>query len=419
MIFASDSFYRDHTLHCIWVYFLGQYSKREEQFHELFLDSERQEHLLDIIVDVMREMNVASTEEIAELQNNVDILKTLRDMDEAARCVSALTHDLGYPLKKIEKINKSIKKVLPYFSIQNYKDFSFEYTNVQQEFINYFIDFLSRNFAINLSSNNKAGELLSSILNLDATGSVISVNRAKLQSLSTEEKEKLGKGCQMSISFGASIATKLGYRNDFEDYRHGIMSAFLLYKNLYAFQSIDYNMVNDTLSESLQYPRATTLTLHNIISAISAHTNDRYRIVELNTETFLTFVDELEEFSRISRASQNREYVEEFCNTILDMQDGWLNITFEFTNANLDNLNPEISFKGRCKRFLSLFNIKHLSDSLKLRVTCIGKLPTNQNTYVLEIARKYADIRINGESVDIPKYLNSNQFYTKEDYAKL
>ena len=40
LIFASDSFYRDHTLHCIWVYFLGEYLKRKEEFHDLFLDSE-------------------------------------------------------------------------------------------------------------------------------------------------------------------------------------------------------------------------------------------------------------------------------------------------------------------------------------------------------------------------------------------
>ena len=30
LIFASDSFYRDHTLHCIWVYFLGEYLKRRK-----------------------------------------------------------------------------------------------------------------------------------------------------------------------------------------------------------------------------------------------------------------------------------------------------------------------------------------------------------------------------------------------------
>ena len=36
---------------------------------------------------------------------------------------------------------------------------------------------------------------------------------------------------------------------------------------------------------------------------------------------------------------------------------------------------------------------------------------------MLEFARKYADIRINGEPKDIPEYLKSAQYYTKEEYA--
>ena len=99
------------------------------------------------------------------------------------------------------------------------------------------------------------------------------------------------------------------------------------------------------------------------------------------------------------------------------MKDGWLDIQFVFNNTNLDNLKPELSFKGRCKRFLSLFDIPNMSENLKIRVTVIGELPTDRNTYVLELARKYADISINGESKDIPKYLKSTQYYTKEEYA--
>ena len=76
---------------------------------------------------------------------------------------------------------------------------------------------------------------------------------------------------------------------------------------------------------------------------------------------------------------QNREYVEEFCDTALYMEDGWLNVVFEFNNNKLDNLDPEISFKGRCKRFLSLFDIANLDEYLKIRVTIVGKLPTDEN----------------------------------------
>ena len=162
----------------------------------------------------------------------------------------------------------------------------------------------------------------------------------------------------------------------------------------------------------------TNMAIKDILTSISAHTSEQFRITSLEPSTFLTFVDELEEFSRISRASQNREYIEEFCDTGLYMENGWLNIDFEFNNDNLDNLDPEISFKGRCKRFLSLFDIRNLSPYLKLRVRCIGNLPTNQNTYCLEIARNHADVMINGVSQNIPKYLKANQFYTKEEYSK-
>ena len=68
---------------------------------------------------------------------------------------------------------------------------------------------------------------------------------------------------------------------------------------------------------------------------------------------------------------------------------------------------------------MSLFDIPNLDEYLKIRVTIAGKLPTDQNEYVLEIANKHADIRINGESKNIPKYLKSTQFVTKEEYAKM
>lgn len=101
------------------------------------------------------------------------------------------------------------------------------------------------------------------------------------------------------------------------------------------------------------------------------------------------------------------------------MEDGWFNVVFEFNNKELDNLDPERAFKGRCKRFLSLFDIPHMDPHLKIRVKVVGKLPTDENEYVLEIARKHAHIFINGEEKVIPKYLKSTQFYTSEEYAEI
>ena len=107
-------------------------------------------------------------------------------------------------------------------------------------------------------------------------------------------------------------------------------------QNMQAFQNIDY-CIPGALTP---LPDARTMSLHTILASISDHTSDSYRISSIDENSFLTFVDELEEFSRISRASQSREYVEEFCDTALYMEDGWLNVVFEFNNTNLDNLDP-------------------------------------------------------------------------------
>lgn len=80
-------------------------------------------------------------------------------------------------------------------------------------------------------------------------------------------------------------------------------------------------------------------------------------------------------------------------------------------------MDPEKAFKGRCKRFLSLFDISKLDENLKIKLRCIGKLPNDNNVYMLEIRNKFANITINDEERNIPKYLKSKQFLSKEDYA--
>ena len=42
LIFASDSFYRDHTLHCLWVYFLGEYIKKSNDYKDVLIDEFKQ-----------------------------------------------------------------------------------------------------------------------------------------------------------------------------------------------------------------------------------------------------------------------------------------------------------------------------------------------------------------------------------------
>ncbi len=425
LIFASDSFYRDHTLHCLWVYFLGEYIRRNEEFAPLFETFDAENNSFDLYGELFKYSESTGLKEYAEFSDGLGVMKKVYEQDEASRCVTSLCHDLGYPIKKVEKINKSIAKVLPAFAINNSSGFNFEYNNIQQDYIRSFVDFISRHYSGNLKwelddvETSITEDELRSIFVLEEGSNVVGLNTDALHKLDKNELAKLMKHISFKAFFSKDQGTYLKLANDFEQYEHGIMSSFLLFKNLEAFTNISFDDITNELNISNITYTSRMLTNCYILSSIALHTNNAFKIQNIDFTSFLTFVDELEEFSRISRASQNREYVEEFCDSTIYMEDGWFNVIFEFNNANLDNLNPEKAFKGRCKRFLSLFDIPKMDDKLKIRLQCVGKLPTDQNTYMLEVARNHVDVSINGESVDIPKYLKSNQFYTKEEYERI
>ncbi|MEF8874427.1 MAG: hypothetical protein V5A88_07140, partial [Candidatus Thermoplasmatota archaeon] len=54
LIFASDAFYRDHTLHSLWVYLLGEYIFRKEEFRPLFVEYQAHWEYISKIGELLR-----------------------------------------------------------------------------------------------------------------------------------------------------------------------------------------------------------------------------------------------------------------------------------------------------------------------------------------------------------------------------
>lgn len=414
LIFASDSFYRDHTLHCLWVYFLGEYIYKKTEYDKFLFDLKTKDNAVFLLDELITKLDLQRY--FGSFKEICNAYRDIKKYNDSLRCVTSLTHDLGYPIKKITKINKSMKNILPYFSINSYNDFSFEFNNLQQHFIEYFIDFISSDIKFMIKIKDDLDFLKDDVFEVEKND-FIGLKEDAIKSITPERIEAIKKNLNTHCYFIKFPSLAMSFSNEFEEYHHGIMSAFLLTKNLKAFQNIIYAYGDNLLDNHSDFGHLVVKQL--ILSSIANHTRNTFRIDKIDDNTFLTFIDELEEFSRISRASQNREYVEEFCSSYIYMEDDWLNVDFVFENDTLDNLNPEIAFKGRCKRFLTLFDIPNLSDKLRIKLRCIGNLESNKNTYTLEIAKKHVDIQVNGKSMDIPKYLKSNQFYTKEEYASL
>ncbi|MCK5184059.1 MAG: hypothetical protein KAQ95_07125, partial [Candidatus Heimdallarchaeota archaeon] len=177
LIFASDSFYRDHTLHCLWVYFLGEYIFHNPEFSSLFVNKEKairfNKKFRDFLIS-LEQPNIFGNF-IRQLDNIIGRF----ELDDSIRCVIALAHDLGYPLKKIDKINTEIGKLLPFFAISEFSKFAFEYENIQQFFLENFLQLISDEIGMSVDSSglefeeqqliaipyNKIGEISTQIEN--------------------------------------------------------------------------------------------------------------------------------------------------------------------------------------------------------------------------------------------------------------
>lgn len=434
LIFASDSFYRDHTLHCLWVYFLGEYLKKHDDFKDKFDD----ENSLGVIVIKNLSNCLKNSKHSAIFKEPLSLLDKvvkLLENGDSIRCISALTHDLGYPIKKINKINKCIKNILPYFAINNYDEFNFNYSEIQQNYINCFIEFITNDIVANIMPHPDSvrikeifDKVFSYFISMDDFAKVkngkdlhmIIVHDDEISKLNKDELEILKINIGIKAEIRRNVTDTLRYTNDFEQYEHGIMSAFLLMKTLSAFNTAKFKYTDST---KLNLGNVDIFRIDNfqkILQAITNHTSSKFQINNIKEYSeFLIIIDELEEFSRISRANQNRQYVNEFCKTDISIVDDYLQVDFIFDNKNLEHLDPEFAFKNRCKRFLTLFKIDSLDEDVKIRLRCISKLPYDNNIYTLEISKKYANITINGEEQNIPKYLKSKIFYTKEEYMEL
>ncbi|QAA34343.1 hypothetical protein [Clostridium manihotivorum] len=417
LIFASDSFYRDHTMHCLWVYFLGEYLIKNEDFKPFFNKYGNDNEFIFEMCQAVRNTNL--TEAFHSFIELEDIMKSIEGHYDSLRCLTALTHDLGYPIKKITSITKNIKSILPHFGINNTVDFQFNYSDIHANLIKDFLNFLSYNYIFYVGDRDRdtASHILPKVAIINELGSILGIDETKLLELTKEEIETLKNG-RVNLQLLFDYSRHMRYSKDFENYQHGIMSAFLLFRKLSIFNNTPfaYRDLGNIQISKLDFVKKEIIT--ELLIAITDHTSEGFQISKVSSDSaFLTFIDELEEFSRISRANQNRQYVNEFCKTDIYVENGYLNIDFIFDSTKIDNLDPERAFKGRCKRFLTLFNIKGLDENFKLKLRCIGKLPYDTNVYMLEIRNKFANITINDEEKNIRLYLKSNQFMSKEEYA--
>ncbi len=118
ILYGLESHYRDHTLHSLWVYLIGEYVLREK----LKGTGIREKLYWYLYNDISEDADKISIPEVLVNYSKIkaDILaKVVTRYTDAIWCIIALCHDLGYSLEKLSILNDRVKEVLKYFDITN------------------------------------------------------------------------------------------------------------------------------------------------------------------------------------------------------------------------------------------------------------------------------------------------------------
>lgn len=165
--------------------------------------------------------------------------------------IISLCHDLGYPIEKTAKINLQAKKIISHFGNMNFSELNYSF-----DIFNTF--------------------LVDKFLNVISSKAVFSESGDMHTMIQTKYRDKFSKSL--------------------EDYKHGIFSSLLLYKNLTFFLETDYFVSKSHLEKEdvRQF-----FIRKEILRSIASHTCPKVYHINLNTLSFLLIIcDELQEWNR-------------------------------------------------------------------------------------------------------------------------
>ena len=271
VLYGLEPYYRDHTLHSIWVYFIGEYILRDHVpgVHgnlNWYLVNEFEKESASYRKELMRSAR----------QKELDIRTQVNEKRDAIWCIMALCHDLGYSPAKLNKINDRVREVIEFFDLPAFKQVGYSLDVEQQYLVSQVLELMAMDVMIVPSENYRD------------------------QSVDADEKVKIR--CYRDDSTYWRLCRALEKR------QHGILSAYILYKLVGLFAE---SWVRGTGEEwGLEDAEAVeNIVRGDILFAIAQHEFDFAHMNQIGSLAELLFIaDELEEFSRYGRELLSRKY---------------------------------------------------------------------------------------------------------------
>ncbi len=280
LLYGASEYYRDHIFHAVRTWLIGIFC--------LLHDSEN---------PFINEIQIDGVAEKEPFANEINFFEKL-----SIWTISALCHDLGYPLEKSQQVLEKTQNMMKEFVPNPMVLSNFAFTGVQDNINEYIVKFMSTKMKEAIGQNN-----------------------------SGEENEK---------KYHGRIQPKyyLKYTKSLEKNKHGIISAVIIYKMLLYFLESDFNL-NDDYIYNFEDARQFYIR-REILRSISSHTcSDIYNVKNTTFSSLLFICDEMQEWGR---KSWNDLYTNVNPNAVQLSIEKFDSETIEYReNIKMDNIKEE------------------------------------------------------------------------------
>ncbi len=227
ILYGSDPWYRDHFAHVIRVWLLGLY----------------------IIFDLQNKI------QSPDFSFYVDIDNALFSMPElfAAYTIAALTHDLGYPLEKLKKLNKKISEILDSFGGVNWSQINASFSFDRYQSASTLLKLLSSKVSFHHASLNgeirdhkRIGHSIDDFL----------IMKKEINNIAEYHRFNIDQTANYRIYLRCQWKYHEKYFDSLEGYDHGFLSALLLHRKLVFFKEGEFAIEEDypfSIEEARQF----------------------------------------------------------------------------------------------------------------------------------------------------------------------
>ncbi|HEY5471179.1 MAG TPA: hypothetical protein VIK07_11705, partial [Bacteroidales bacterium] len=320
LLYGLESYYRDHTLHSLWVYLIGEYLMRGA-LRNLQGDNFNWYIYNDISSEKEKYDYPAAYVDFSKIEFERKFIRKVNEKKDAIWCIIALCHDLGYSLEKLDKLNDKVEKVLRYFTISNKENVGYSFDVEHQYLVAQFLELMAMDVRIVPSEEYRV--YFTKHIDTEKTKSLNEYLKSKKKlnsefSVKEEEKSNLEKfKITPEVKRISELILTKCYRDDstywrlcqsLEKKKHGILSSYLLFKVLGIFA--ESSVMGPGEEWGLSDEEAIENIIHgNILFAMAQHTFDFAHLNEINSlSDILVLSDDLEEFSRFGRQLLSRKY---------------------------------------------------------------------------------------------------------------